>query len=493
MKTHLKPILWLVGGITVMFLASLGLELLRNATMLRKFSDDNLVQLEQREQQNAENIFATAENAVKDSLERGEMDKFVVVLQSQKAIKGLQEFSLFNRNGVVTHASDREFVNRRLPAELRDRLQDNFNQVTRLTNGSFEIYHSQKIQADCLRCHVDWKKGDSSGVLLGRFSTESLQQAQQTWAGSITGMKHSQIFSGLLTTLVIVIIFGTLAGFVMHYQIIAPLVRVLQNLAGVSGLVRNTSGQLSAGSQSIAEGSSEQAAALEETSATLEEFSATTRSNASHARSANELAAQAHRAAETGAAGMEQMNEAMLEIQSASRNIAKIIKTIDEIAFQTNLLALNAAVEAARAGTAGMGFAVVAEEVRNLARRSAVAAKETTAIIEDSILKSKNGVQVSTEVSRHFQEITEKTRRVDELISQIATAAQEQNNGINQLNSAVRGMDSVTQGNAANAEESASLAVELNSQANTLGEIIAELSGLLSGQSTARLPPSAAR
>jgi methyl-accepting chemotaxis protein len=492
MKTHLKPILWLVGGIAVMFMASLALELSRNASMLEKFSNDNLALLQQREQQNAENIFVTAENAVKDSLERGEMDKFVFLLQRQKVIKGLEEFSLFDRNGVVTHSSDRTFVNQQLPVELRGQLQGDFQQITRYTNGSFQIYHSQKVQADCLRCHLDWKAGDSAGVLLGRFSTESLQQSQQQWAESISGMKHSQIISGLLTTLVIVIIFGTLAAFVMHYQIIAPLVRGLQNLTGVSDQVRTTSQQLNASGQSLADGASKQAAALQETSAALEELSATTRNNASHAQTANELAAQTRRAAETGATGMDKMNRAMSEIQIASGNIAEIMKTIDEIAFQTNLLALNAAVEAARAGSAGRGFAVVAEEVRNLARRSAIAAKETAAIIEDSINKSKNGAQVSAEVARHFKEITDKARRVDELVAQIAVVSKEQNQGIGQLNDAVHDMDSVTQTNAANAEESAGVAVELNSQADTLGGIIAELSGLLSGKSdaTATADPS---
>ena len=486
MKTHLKPILWLVGGIAVMFMASLALELSRNSSMLGKFSDDNMVLLQQREQQNAENIFATAENAVKDSLERGEMDKFVVLLHSQKVVKGLQEFSLFDRNGVITHSSDQTYVNKRMPGDLHNRLLTDFEQITLLTNGSFEIYHSQKIQADCLRCHVGWKSGDSSGVLLGRFSTESLQQSQKQWTTSTTGMKRSQMTSGLLTTLIIVIIFGTLAAFVMHYQIIVPLVRVLQKLTGVSDQVRGTSHQLSSGSQAIAEGASEQAASIEETSAALEELSATTLKNTSHAQNTNELASQTRHAAETGAAGMTQMNQAMSDIQSSSANIAKIIKTIDEIAFQTNLLALNAAVEAARAGSAGMGFAVVAEEVRNLAKRSAVAAKETATIIEDSIVKSKHGVQVSAEVARHFQEITDKARRVDEIIAQISAASKEQNQGIGQLNTAVREMDSVTQTNAANAEESAAVAVELNSQADSLRSIIAELSNLLSGKSEAK-------
>jgi methyl-accepting chemotaxis protein len=487
MKTHLKPILWLVGGITVMFMASLALELSRNTVKLRRFSDANQAMLEQREKQSAENIFASAENAVADSLERGEMEKFEQLLQNQRATKGLQELSLFDHQGIATYSSDPQFLHRQLPADLSARLQDDSASFSRRTNGSFEIYHPQKIKADCLRCHVDWKEGNSSGILVGRFSTESLESSQQQWAQSIAAMKHSQLVSGLLTTLVIVIIFGTLAGFVMHYQIIAPLVRVLKKLTTLSDQVRITSSQLSASSQSIADGASEQAAALEETSSALEEIATMTQNNAVHAHSANDLAAHTHRAAATGTEGMTQMNHAMEEIQTASSNIAKIIKTIDEIAFQTNILALNAAVEAARAGEAGLGFAVVAEEVRNLAKRSAVAARETADIIDDSLRKTQNGARVSTEVAKNFQEITDKARQVNQLVAQIATASQEQNQGIGQLNTSVRSMDAVTQNNAANAEESAGVAVELNAQADTLRAIIEELSGLLSNQADASM------
>ncbi|MGO8763521.1 MAG: methyl-accepting chemotaxis protein [Limisphaerales bacterium] len=483
MKTYLKPLLWLVGGIAVMFAASLALELFRNDVMLHKLSADNLAQLQQREEQAAKNSFVSAENNVVNSIERGEMGKFIARLRSLQNIEGLQEFSLFDRNGVCAYSSDQKFIGETLPAELRSRLQGEFQPIALCTNGSYEIYHSQKISADCLRCHVGWKEGESSGVLLGRFSTESLQQSQERWTQSMSKMKHSEITGGLLTTLAIVFTFGVLAALVMYHQIIAPLVRVLKDLTGVSDQVRATSEQLGTGSQTVAEGANQQAAFLEETGAALEELSSTTRSNTGHAQTANELAAATRRAAETGASSMEQMTRAMDEIQSAGNNVVKIIKTIDEIAFQTNLLALNAAVEAARAGQAGMGFAVVAEEVRNLARRSADAARETAAIIEDSIQKSKHGAQISAEVARQFQEITHKARQVDELIAQIATASREQNQGIGQINKAIREMDSVTQTNAANAEESAGVAVELDSQADSLRGIITELTGLLSGKS----------
>jgi methyl-accepting chemotaxis protein len=247
--------------------------------------------------------------------------------------------------------------------------------------------------------------------------------------------------------------------------------------------VASASGQVSASSQSLAEGASEQASSLEESSASLEEMASMTKRNAENARKANELAKEARQAADKGAGDMQTMAAAMNAIKVSSDDIAKIIKTIDEIAFQTNILALNAAVEAARAGEAGMGFAVVADEVRNLAQRCAQAARETAGKIEGAIIKSGQGVEISGKVAAALNEIVTKVRQVDELITEVAGASREQTDGITQINVAVSQMDKVTQSNAANAEESAASAEELGSQAEILKRSVAELLQLVSGTS----------
>ena len=203
-----------------------------------------------------------------------------------------------------------------------------------------------------------------------------------------------------------------------------------------------------------------------------------TKRNAENAQRAKDLAGAARQAADVGVSDMNAMKTAMSDIKTSSDDIAKIIKTIDEIAFQTNILALNAAVEAARAGEAGAGFAVVADEVRNLAQRAAQAAKETAGKIEGAITKTAQGVQISQKVATSLEEIATRSRQVDELVVEIATASTEQNQGIGQVTQAVAQMDQVTQKNAANAEESASAAEELNAQAMSMQENVGQLLAL---------------
>jgi methyl-accepting chemotaxis protein len=253
---------------------------------------------------------------------------------------------------------------------------------------------------------------------------------------------------------------------------VANLSETLLNVSESTDQVASASGQISSGSQNLAEGANEQASSLEEIFASLEDMAAKTRGSAESAKQAKVLSNAADEDAKLGSRAMERMNASILKIKDSSDRTAKIVKTIDEIAMQTNLLALNAAVEAARAGEAGRGFAVVAEEVRSLASRSAQAAKNTADLIGESVRNSEDGVAISREVTTSFARIADGSQRVNELIAEIATAAQEQALGIRQVGDAVGQMDKVTQQNAANAEESASAAEELSSQAAELRSMV---------------------
>ena len=308
-------------------------------------------------------------------------------------------------------------------------------------------------------------------------------EAAITSEGIQSAVRSSQ--TGILVGLVLAVLVGATVGFTIIRGTGKVLNRVAGALDSTSNQVSTASLQVSSSSQTLAEGSSEQAASLEETSSSLEELSSMTKRNSENAQKANELAKQARTSADKGVSDMEAMSIAMEAIKVSSDDIAKIIKTIDEIAFQTNILALNAAVEAARAGDAGMGFAVVADEVRNLAQRSAQAAKETADKIEGAIAKSGQGVEISAKVSVTLNEILARVRQVDELVAEVANASKEQNQGISQINLAVGQMDKVTQSNAASAEERAAAAEELSAQAESMKGSVQELLSLVNSRNIA--------
>ncbi|VTU26710.1 Serine chemoreceptor protein [Variovorax sp. PBS-H4] len=262
-------------------------------------------------------------------------------------------------------------------------------------------------------------------------------------------------------------------------QLMNALRNMNESLARVVGQVRagtdtiaTASGQIAAGNHDLSARTEEQASSLEETAASMEELTSTVKQNADNARQANQLALSASEVAVKGGSVVSQVVGTMGSINASSRKIVDIIGVIDGIAFQTNILALNAAVEAARAGEQGRGFAVVASEVRNLAQRSAAAAKEIKALIDDSVDKVEEGSRQVAEAGRTMEEIVDSVKRVTDIMGEITSASQEQTQGIEQVNQAISQMDQVTQQNAALVEEASAAAQSMQEQAASLVEAV---------------------
>ncbi len=283
---------------------------------------------------------------------------------------------------------------------------------------------------------------------------------------------------------VILMVLGSLVSWVFSRRLTQALLGVIQGLDGGANQVNTAAEQVSSSSRQLAEGASEQASSLEETSSALEEMAGMSRQNADNSREANRYMAEAQGVIHEAGTVMGETSNAMQSIAEASEKIQKIIKVIEEIAFQTNLLALNAAVEAARAGEHGKGFAVVADEVRNLSQRAAQAARETGDLIEQTVNRVQRGVELNATTNSAFVRIGESANKVADLVAQIARASNEQAKGVEQVNAAVAQMDRVTQSNAASAEESSSAAEQLTSEAHNVRQMVNDLVIIVGAHST---------
>jgi methyl-accepting chemotaxis protein len=311
-----------------------------------------------------------------------------------------------------------------------------------------------------------------------------------TAEASATGARLTWI-TGLLLLLAMGL--GSGALFLVVRSLTRVLRQTVSELSEGAGQVSSASAQVASSSQALAQGSSEQAASLEETSASSEEITAMTRKNAENSAVAATLMTDVDHRVTEGNQTLQEMMQSMREITGSSDKISKIIKVIDEIAFQTNILALNAAVEAARAGEAGMGFAVVADEVRSLAQRSAQAAKDTSALIEESIARSNEGSTRLQRVADVIHAITDSTVKVKTLVDEVNLGSQEQARGIAQISKAISQMDQVTQSTAASAEEGASASEELSAQAEAMDHAVRKLSRLVDSSSETQVKRTVAK
>ena len=281
---------------------------------------------------------------------------------------------------------------------------------------------------------------------------------------------------------ILAVVIGIALATLIVRGIVLRLKRVSHQVQEGAEQVSTAANQVSSSSQSQASGASQQASSLEETASALEEMATMTRQNACNASEADRLMQTANGTASRANQSMNALTQSMDRISQASQKTSNIMKTIDEIAFQTNLLALNAAVEAARAGEAGAGFAVVADEVRTLALRAAEAAKETAGLIEGTIEKVDDGCQLVSKTNKDFEEVIQSIGKIGELLSEIASACDQQARGVDQINTAVTEMDGVTQQNAASAEEGASASEELRSQALQLEVVVDEMLAMVGGK-----------
>lgn len=283
------------------------------------------------------------------------------------------------------------------------------------------------------------------------------------------------VFGGVL------VILSICAAFYFSRSISKPIAKVVAGLNEAAEQVASASTQVSSSSGQLAEGASEQAASLEESASSMEEIASLTKRNAENVRNLRDLSNSSVISMKASHKSLKKTTEMMALIGTSGEQMAKINKSIEEIAFQTNLLALNAAVEAARAGEAGAGFAVVADEVRNLAMRASDASRNTQTLISETLQHIKQGTDLIDQTQKEFYQMGEDGKKVWTCISEILEAVQEQEKGIEQVNTALHEMNGVVQQNAASAEESASASAEMNAQAEQMGNFVADLVALVSG------------
>ena len=480
MKLHTKLSLAILSGLVLIVVIAQIFQYVESSKLISTLSADTLVILKEREEQAVRNIFRSVERAVSGSLERGEMEKFTRLLEAQHEVEGLLEFSLYNREGVVTHSSDPSFLKKSLPEDLQTRLLTNPEQLLRHTNEAIEVYQPQIVVADCIRCHKTWESGTVCGVSSMRFSTDAILQAEQRAVKTIQSAERSFLINSLLTLGGMVGVFMMLMFFSVNTFVRQPLRWIIVELRDLTrgegdltkrlelktkdelGTVAHLFNlfldtlqtmvrQIQHSGIQVTSSSTELAATARQQEVTMQiQMESTTKvvhavqeisgmiADLTHTmRQVASMSAETVEFASRGQTDLHRMDGAMQHMEQASQaisgklqaihekaeNITTVVTTISKVADQTNLLSLNAAIEAEKAGEYGRGFTVVAREIRRLADQTALATLDIDQMVKEMQTAVSAGVmemdKFIAQVRHSAEDVENIGRQLTRIIDQI--------------------------------------------------------------------------
>jgi hypothetical protein len=480
MKLQTKLIAAFVGTVIVVVTAIGVLQYLSTNSLVRRLNRDNLSLLSQQQMNRAAGINEAIQFSMSKFLDKGEMEVFGEVGILRKEIEGFKEFSLYNDKGVITYSSDKSALKQSVPPELKTRLYSKPEAFIRATNHLIEIYQPEVVRKSCTECHTDWKQGSICSVTVCRFTTEAMAAMETQCQKGVDQISHAGLWNdiGMVAA-------GTLLACIVGYFITriitGPIVRIAQTLSAASTQTASAAAELTKASHTLASTASEQAAATEETSASTTTMRDQAEQSSQLTDGAADMMKENIRRSGDSLRAIVEMNRRMNEMQADSGAMGKIIKSIDEIAFQTNILALNAAVEAARAGEAGAGFAVVAEEVRALALRSAEAARATQSLLDNMARRITESAAAVKGINDNFEAIVDTATAMGDKVEQLAVSGRDTVTGLNQINTATLQTAQSAHEVAAISEETGAASEEVNAQAREMKSIATELDGLVHG------------